>query len=144
MTQSCDFAEPVTVWHFLTENVDTTNIVGGANCVGGTNIVGGAVYHAVVYDAAVTTAEHADAVRRDRHSVAELQGFLFPTGHILPVTPAVGRDFIARGDHTAHETPTAAAGDGVPIYLFHDVIRPPRLRDGRMVEWVQFTANGVV
>jgi len=126
VNQSCDFCEQVTVWHFLSDGV------------------GGAVYHAAVYEAAVVCAERADEVRMRRHGVAEMRGFLFPTGHILPVTPAVGCDFIARGDHTVHETPTAAAGDGVQIYLFCDVVRPPRLPDGTMTEWVQFTANADV
>lgn len=125
-------SEPVTVWHFLTENV------------GDTENVGGAVYHAVVYDGAVTTAERAAEVRIQRHGVAELQGFLFPTGHLLPVTPAVGRDFIARGDYTAYETPEDARRCGAEIYCFAEVIRPPRLSGGTMVEWVQFTANAVV
>ncbi len=128
----CEFSEPVTVWHFLTD------------CVGGAEGIGGAVYHPVVYDAAVTLAERAAEVRMSRHGVAALQGFLFPTGHLLPISPAVGRDFIARGDYAAHETPHAARDDGAEIYCFHEVIRPPRLSGGTMVEWVQFTANAVV
>ena len=138
VTQSCDFCEPVTVWHFLTENFGDTDTIGD------TEKAGGAVYHAAVYDAAVVCAERADEVRRSRHGVAELRGFLFPTGHLLPVTPAVGADFIARGDRTAYETPTAAAADGVPVYLFRDVVRPPRMSGGTMTEWVQFTASAVV
>ena len=121
-----DVSEPVTVWHFLAESD------------------GGAVYHTAVYDGAVTLAERADEVRMTRHGVAELQGFLFPTGHLLPATPSVGRDFIARGDFADHETPEAARRAGAALYIFHEVIRPPRLSGGSMVEWVQFTANAVV
>ena len=121
-----DITEPVTVWHVLAESGDS------------------AVYHTVVYDGAVTLAERVDEVRMTRHGVAEMQGFLFPTGHLLPVTPAVGRDFIARGDFADHETPDAARRAGAALYCFHEVIRPPRLSGGSMVEWVQFTANAVV
>jgi hypothetical protein len=51
-----------------------------------------------LYDAAVVLAERVQDVRMTRHGVAELQGFLFPSGHVLPITPSVGRDMIARGD----------------------------------------------
>lgn len=121
-----DVSELVTVWHFLAETD------------------GGAVYHPVLYDAAVVLAERADEVRMTRHGVAEMQGFLFPTGHLLPTTPMVGRDCIARGDCVHCETPAEAAASGAQIYVFHDVVRPPRLSGGTLVEWVQFTANAVV
>ena len=127
MNHSGDICEPVTVWHFLAEDDD-----------------GNAVYHTALYDAAVVLAERVQDVRLTRHGVAELQGFLFPSGHVLPITPAVGRDQIARGDFTNCESPTAARADGAAVYCFHEVIRPPRMRTGTMVEWVQFTANAVV
>lgn len=121
------FSEPVTVWHFLAEDAD-----------------GAAVYHTSLYDAAVVLAERAQDVRMTRHGVAELQGFLFPSGHVLPITPSVGHDMIARGDFTYCESPTAAQREGASVYCFHEVIRPPRMRTGTMVEWVQFTANAVM
>lgn len=127
-------SEPVTVWHFLTDTVDC---VCSAVCHT-------AVYHTAVYDGAVTTAERAAEVRIQRHGVAEMQGFLFPSGHLLPVTPAVGMDFVARGDWSAYETPTGARDGGAAVYCFAEVIRPPRLSGGSMTEWVQFTANAVV
>ena len=127
MNRAGDICEPVTVWHFLAENED-----------------GGAVYHTALYDAAVVLAERVQDVRMTRHGVAELQGFLFPSGHVLPITPSVCRDLIARGDFTHCESPAAARSEGASVYCFHEVIRPPRMRTGTMVEWVQFTANADV
>ena len=118
--------ESVTVWHFLAENED------------------GAVWHPTVYEGAVTTSERTEEVRMSRHGVARLCGFLFPTGHLLPVTPAVGRDCIARGDYGACESPDAARETGAAVYCFAEVIRPPRLSGGSLVEWVQFSADAVV
>lgn len=117
----------VTVWHFLAEDT-----------------AGGAIWHPVLYDAAVVLAEQASEVRMTRHSAAQMQGFLFPTGHLLPVTPAVGRDCIASGDHTAYETPAQAQAAGAAVCRFTEVIRPPRMRSGTLVEWVQFSADTVV
>ena len=122
------FAEPVTVWHFLCEDAAD----------------GTGVYHAAVYEAAVVCAEQAKEVQRQRHGVAEMRGFLFPTGHLVPVTPMVGRDCIARGDCSDCETPTQAQAAGAQVYCFSEVIRPPRLSGGTLVEWVQFTANALV
>ena len=127
MTEAASFTEPVTVWHLLAEDADGT-----------------AVYHTALYDAAVVLAERVRDTRITRHGAAELQGFLLPGGHLLPVTPTVGRDLIARGDFTHCESPTAARTAGAEIYCFHEVIRPPRLRSGTMVEWVQFTADATV
>lgn len=120
-------SEPVTVWHFMAEDEN-----------------GSAIYHTVLYDAAVVTAQRVQDVRISRHAAAELQGFLFPTGHLMPITPSVGRDLIARGDFTSCESPAAAQAEGASVYCFHEVIRPPRMRTGTMVEWVQFTANAIV
>ena len=127
MNHAGDICEPVTVWHFLAEDGD-----------------GRAVYHTALYDAAVVLAERVQDVRMTRHGVAELQGFLFPSGHVLPITPSVGRDMIAVGDFTHDESPAAAQREGASVYCFHEVIRPPRMRTGTMVEWVQFTANAIV
>ena len=127
MIGGASVGEPVTVWHFLAED----------EC-------GAAVYHAVLYEAAVVLAERTEEVRITRHGAAELQGFLFPSGHMLPITPSVGRDLIACGDYTHCESPTAARAAGALVYCFGEVIRPPRMRSGTMVEWVQFTANAIV
>ena len=121
-----DISSPVTVWHFLSEGTD------------------GAVYHPAVYDAAVVCAERVEEVRMRRHGVAELQGFLFPTGHRMPVTPYVGHDWIAVGDCAQYETPEDAARAGAVLYRFSEIHRPPRLSSGTMVEWVQFTAMATV
>lgn len=125
------YSEVVTVWHFLAED-------------GGSAQGGGAIYHPVVYDAAVTLAERAAETRMTRHSAAQMQGFLFPTAHLLPITPHVGQDWIAMGDFTHCETPRAAQDAGAQVYCFQEVLRPPRLTGGTMVEWVQFTANATV
>ena len=126
------YSEVVTVWHFITETI------------GDPAGSGGAVYHPVVYDAAVTLAERAAEVRMTRHGIAEMQGFLFPTDHLLPITPVIGRDCIAMGDYSHCETPGLAQKAGAQVYCFHEVVRPPRLSGGTMVEWVQFTANAIV
>ena len=128
---TCAYSEVVTVWHFLTEDGDSAH-------------GGGAVYHPAVYDAAVTLAERAAEVQMTRHGVAELQGFLFPTDHLLPITPVIGQDCIAVGDYSHCETPRSAQEAGAQVYCFHEVMRPPRLTGGTMVEWVQFTANSIV
>ncbi|MBE6657123.1 MAG: hypothetical protein E7604_01635 [Ruminococcaceae bacterium] len=122
-----EISAPVTVWHFLAEDEG-----------------GGAVWHPVLYDAAVVRAERVSEVRMTRHGVAELQGFLFPTEHLIPVTPSVGHDCIAPGDFTFCESPASAQRSGAEVYCFHEVIRPPRLRCGTMVEWVQFTVTAIV
>ena len=131
VTGSDTYSEVVTVWHFLAEDG------GSARC-------GGAIYHPVVYDAAVTLAERAKEVRMTRHGVAEMQGFLFQTDHLLPITPQVGQDCIAMGDYSHCDTPRMAQEAGAQVYCFHEVMRPPRLSGGTMVEWVQFTANAIV
>ena len=127
MTATQAPAEVVTVWYMLAEDAE-----------------GGAVYHTAVYEAAIAFAERAAEVRMTRHGAAEMRGFLFPTGCLIPVTPSVGRDCIARGDYSGCETPAAARGSGAQVYCFSEVIRPPRLRSGTMVEWVQFSASAVV
>ena len=127
MNRTDDIRETVTVWYFLAEGTD-----------------GNAVWHPVLYDAAAVRAERVSEVRMSRHGIAELQGFLFPTGHLVPVTPSTGRDCIARGDFTHCESPAAAQASGAEVYCFHEVIRPPRMRSGTMVEWVQFTADAIV
>ena len=127
MNHADDICETVTVWHFLAEGAD-----------------GNAVWHPVLYDAAVVCAERVSEVRMSRHGIAGLQGFLLPTGHRIPVTPSTGRDCIARGDFSHCESPAAAKAAGAAVFCFHEVIRPPRMRSGTMVEWVQFTAEAVV
>ena len=125
-TDAC-LCGPVTVWHFLWESPE-----------------GDAVYHASVYDAALWERVQADEEHPSRRAVHRMGGFLFPPpggDGEAPVTPTPVRDCIARGDCSAHETPAGAREAGYDVCHIDEVIRPPRLSGGSMVDWVQFTAS---
>ena len=127
MKPDASLCGPVTVWHFLWETPD-----------------GDAVYHARVYDAAVWERVQADEEHPTRREVHRMGGFLFPisdgedTAIILP-TPQ--RDRIARGDCREYEAPGQAGAAGHAVSVIDEVICPPRLTGGSMVDWVQFTAS---
>ncbi|MBQ7301354.1 MAG: hypothetical protein IJW77_16130 [Clostridia bacterium] len=124
-----EICAPVTVWHYLSEGMS-----------------GGVVYHASLYDAAVTTSLSVGREQTTHRTEAVLQGFLFPSddagdGAVLPLA---GADLIAPGDWQAWETPAAARAAGAQVYRMDTVSCPPRLSCGTLVDWVLFEAKRVV
>lgn len=134
----------LTVWHFLNEDK---------------SLSGEAVYRTACVSACVslrlergdggTGGRYTGGSGRGRSHRAFLDGFLIcgedgifgEGGKNAVLSPVPDRDFIAPGDCSAYETPGAAAAAGVAVYSIVSAVRPPKISDGTLVDWICFSAQ---
>lgn len=61
--------------------------------------------------------------------------------HVIPFYLIPGRDWIAIGDLSMYENPTAALDSGAPVYSVISAVQPPYISDGTLVQWCCFEAQ---
>lgn len=134
----------LTVWHFLKE--DKSGSGEAAYCT------------ACVFAYASLRWERGDAGAGDRYTGGSgkgrshrvfLDGFLICGGDGLfgkaedadVLSPVPDRDFVALGDCCDYLTPGEAMAAGIAVYSIVSVVRPPKISDGTLVDWICFSAQ---